>query len=119
MRIFSFKKMVLSFKYAIRGLKFVILNQQSFRLQSIAAAGIIFLMFYFPLSSLSRAILFLTIFLVLSLEITNSVFEKTIDILKPEFNHDIGIIKDMAAGAVLLAAVGSIIIGILIFLPYF
>ena len=119
MKIFSFKKMVLSFKYAIRGLKIIILRQQSFRLQLIAAAIIIFLMFYLPLSSTKRAILFLIIFLVLSLEIINSVFEKTIDILKPEFNHDIGTIKDMAAGAVLLAAIGSIIIGILIFLPYF
>jgi len=75
-------------------------------------------MFYFPLSALKKAILFLTIFIVLSLEIINSTFEKLIDFLNPKFNPYIGEIKDMAAGAVLLAAIGSIIIGIIIFLPY-
>ena len=119
MKVFSLRKMVLSFRYAFRGLKLAFLEQQSFRFQLVIGVVVIILMFYFPLSFLGRAILFLSIFIVLSLEVVNSIFEKTMDIFEPRINPHVGKVKDMMAAAVLLAAIGSITVGILIFLPYF
>jgi diacylglycerol kinase (ATP) len=55
--------------------------------------------------------------LVLSLELINTSIEKTIDLLHPDFNERAGEIKDMAAAAVLVAAIISVIIGLIIFIP--
>jgi len=57
--------------------------------------------------------------LVLILEIVNTAIEKTLDIIDPNFNPQIGKVKDLAAAAVLLASLGSIAIGLMVFLPYF
>ena len=55
--------------------------------------------------------------LVLSLEMVNSAIEKLCDHLHPEFHKQIGIVKDIAAGAVLWASFISVITGLIIFLP--
>ncbi len=119
MKFFIWKKCVSSFLHAFQGLRIVFQEQQSFRLQLIIALAVIFLMFLFPLSSLERAVLFLTIFFVLSLEIINTALEKAVDVFEPAINTKVKKIKDMMAGAVFLAAFGSIIIGFLVFFPYF
>lgn len=112
------KKLINSFRYALQGLGCALKEQQSFRIQLMVALAVTFLMFYLPLLSLERAVLFIIIFLVLSLELVNSIFEKTIDILKPEIHPQIRKIKDMMAGVVLVASIGSVIVGLIIFLPY-
>lgn len=116
--MFSFKKFKRSFKYACRGLKKVFAEEQSFRVQLGAAVVIIILTVYFPLESWERLALIMMITLVLVLEVINSMFEKMVDILKPRVHHYVENIKDMMAGAVLLATLGAIIIGLLILLPH-
>ncbi len=54
---------------------------------------------------------------VLCLEMLNSALEKLADIVEPAFHPQIKIVKDVAAGAVLLASIMSAIIGTIIFLP--
>ena len=76
-------------------------------------------MFYFPLPSLERAVLILTIILVLSLELINSQIERILDFLQPDHDPKIERIKDLSAAAVLVASLGSIAIALLILLPYF
>ena len=56
--------------------------------------------------------------LVISLELVNTAIEATIDICSPEINPKAKLAKDTAAGAVLVAAIGSIIEGFVIFYPY-
>lgn len=56
--------------------------------------------------------------LVISLELVNTAIEATIDICSPEINSKAKLAKDTAAGAVLVAAIASIIEGIVIFYPY-
>jgi diacylglycerol kinase (ATP) len=56
--------------------------------------------------------------LVLCLEIINTAMEMTVDIISPEFREKAGMIKDLSAAAVLLAAAISVITGILIFSKY-
>ena len=113
------QKFITSLRDALHGIKCAFREEQSFRIQTVTALAVTFLMFYFPLSHIERAVLFLTIFMVLSLEIVNSIFEKTMDIIRPEINSEVGKAKDMMAAAVLTISIGAAIVGLIIFLPYF
>jgi diacylglycerol kinase len=64
-------------------------------------------------------VLALTIVLVLSLELANTAAERIMDILKPRVHPYARVVKDAMAGAVLIASVGAVFIGICILLPYF
>jgi len=114
----NFRKLRLAFKVAFRGFGLVIREEQTFRIQIIATILVVFFMFYFPLSSSEKAVLMLAIVLVLSLELLNSQIERTLDLLQPNFDPKIRRIKDLSASAVLLATIGSVFVGLLIFLPY-
>ena len=114
----NFRKLRLAFKVAFRGFGLVIKEEQTFRIQVVAAILVIFFMFYFPLSPSERTILILAIVLVLSLELINSQIERILDLLQPNFDPKIRRIKDLSASAVLLVSIGSFFVGLLIFLPY-
>jgi len=114
----NFKKLMSSIKTAIIGLKAAAREEQTFKIQIMVALLVVFFMFYYPLVVLERIILILVIVLVLGLELINSQIERVLDFLEPEFNHKIRKIKDLSASAVLVVVIGSIFIGLLIFLPY-
>jgi diacylglycerol kinase len=63
-------------------------------------------------------ILILLIALVLTLEILNTIIEHMVDIVQPRLHESVRTIKDMMAGAVLVSSLGSVIIGLIIILPY-
>lgn len=79
---------------------------------------VVVLMIVFPLRNWERIALSLVITLVLVLELINTIMEKIVDILKPRIHHYVEIIKDMMAAAVLIASLGALAVGLLIFLPY-
>ena len=81
------------------------------------AFAAILLGFIFKISHTEWIGFCICIALVLSLELINTSIEKTIDLLHPDFNERAGEIKDMAAAAVLVAAIISVIIGLIIFIP--
>ena len=118
MYILNFRKLRLAFKAAFRGLGLVIKEEQTFRIQAGVGALVVFFMFYFPLTALERTVLILAIVLVLSLELLNSQIERVLDFLQPNFDPRVRRIKDLSASAVLVAAIGSVLVGLLIFLPY-
>lgn len=70
------------------------------------------------LSIQDKEILIITITIVLVVELLNSQIEKFLDIIQPNFDDRVKIIKDISAGAVLISIIGAVIIGILIFYPY-
>jgi len=114
----DFKKLGFSIKTALKGLGVAVREEQTFKIQLGIGILVLFLMFCFPLTRIERAILVLTVSLVLSLELINSQIERILDFLQPNYDPKVKLIKDLSAGAVLLSALGSIIIGLLIFLPY-
>jgi diacylglycerol kinase len=111
-------KLSKSFQYAAKGLWRVAREEQNFRLELLSALAVVLLMFVFDLRTTDRAILTLAIILVLVLELMNSIFERMVDLLKPRIHHYVEDIKDIMAGTVLVASVGSALIGILIFWPH-
>ena len=112
------EKFLLSLKTAILGLTTAIKEENNFRKQFAIGIIVIFLMIGLGLNSIEKSILLLTILVVLSLELINSQIEKFLDLIQPELHPKVKEIKDFSSGAVLLAALGSVVIGILIFLPY-
>lgn len=107
-----------SFAHALRGVKIVFKEEKSFRLQIAAGAAVVLLMFLFSLSVVEKSILVLLIIIVLVLEMLNSVLERFIDVFKPRVHEYIKDIKDIAAGAVFFASLGSLIVGFIIFFPH-
>lgn len=112
----SFKKWLQSLKYAFEGIRFA-MNQQNFFLISLIAIIVILFGFYFKLSQIEWLIVITNIGFVLSLEALNTIWEKTLDLLQPYFSPKVKSIKDLVAGAVVIACLTSLIIGLIIFLP--
>lgn len=104
---------------AFRGLVYIFRYELSFRIQIIAAIVVLMAIFYFPLKNYERLVIILIVGLVLILEIINSLVERMIDLLNPALAERARIIKDMMAGAVLISSIIALIVGLLIFIPYF
>lgn len=102
-------------KYALNGLFVIIKEERNFKIHLIIAFIVIMFGFIVRLTYIEWAIIVLTIFIVLLMELINSVIERLIDYLKPEIHTTAKVIKDMSAAIVLLAAFMSVIIGIIIF----
>ncbi len=115
----DFKKLAKSFRYAAKGVMLVAREEQNFRLQLVGAVLVTMLMFALNLRTSEKALLTLAMVVVLVLELLNSIFERMVDILKPRIHHYVEEIKDIMAGTVLIAAIGTALIGVLIFWPYF
>lgn len=107
-----------SFRYAWKGMKSVFNHEQNFRIQVLISVAVIVAMFTLDVRPLEAVAIILMMLVVLILEILNTVVERFIDVLQPRLHHYSEIIKDMMAAAVLLAALGSCIIGVIIFYPY-
>ncbi|WP_010650922.1 diacylglycerol kinase family protein [Oceanobacillus massiliensis] len=111
------KRKIIGFSYAWNGLKEIVRSERNFRIHLTVTVLVIITGLLLHLSALEWGIIILTIGLVLTAEVTNSAIEKTIDYLRPEIHPSAKVIKDVAAGAVLVAAVISVVIGVLIFWP--
>tara|TARA_A100000171_G_scaffold37858_1_gene36977 strand:+ start:1438 stop:1803 length:366 start_codon:yes stop_codon:yes gene_type:complete len=116
---FSVLARLRSFKFAFRGLWQAMQHEHNFRVHLFASLLVVLLGFYFNLSQSEWLWIIAAIAMVLVAELFNSSIEKLVDMVSPEFNPKAGIIKDIAAAAVLITAIAAAIIGVLIFYPYF
>ncbi|MEA3357611.1 MAG: diacylglycerol kinase family protein [Patescibacteria group bacterium] len=107
-----------SFGYATRGLIYALEREQNFRLHMVATLLVIVLMIFFGVTLMEAVILTIVIMLVLVLELVNIIFERLTDIVQPRIHHYAKVIKDLMATAVLVASLGALVVGILIFFPY-
>jgi undecaprenol kinase len=111
----QFKK---SFSHALRGVSIVFKEEQSFRIQTIAAIVAVALSLYLEVNQFELLLILLMIGSVMTLELINSIIERLVDSFKPRIHPVVKEIKDIMAGAVLFVSTLSLIIGILIFYPY-
>ncbi|BAP32194.1 prokaryotic diacylglycerol kinase superfamily protein [Chryseobacterium sp. StRB126] len=96
----------------------MIKTERNFQIELLAFFINLFLIFYLKLTSIDAALILIASATVLSAEIFNTAIEKICDIIQPDFDKRIGFIKDIAAGAVVLIAISSVIIGILVYWKY-
>jgi len=104
-----------SFCYAVSGILNCISNERNFRIHIVVSAYVLFFSRYFSLDRTDFVILCVSIMFVLVCEMLNTSIESVVNYLSPDYNIHAKIAKDVAAGAVLLSAVFSIIIGLILF----
>ena len=107
-----------SFAYAWQGMIHLVRTQQNARLHLLAAFLVCALAVYLDLGRSEWLWITVAIVLVWSAEAFNTALEQLADALHPERDPGIGRAKDMAAAAVLIAALGGAVIGMLIFVPH-
>jgi diacylglycerol kinase len=106
------------FLFAFNGLCFLVKKERNFKVHLVLFSFVIIAGFFFKITSIEWIAILLTSALVLSLEAVNTAIEQLSNLYSKEENPTIKTIKDVAAGAVLLAALFAAAIGILIFYPY-
>ena len=111
------KKRINAFKYALSGLRCFFIETPHAKFHLLAVAVVCSAGFFWNISTIEWAIVLLCMGLVISLEAINSALEYTVDIVSPTYNELAKKAKDVAAGAVLVAAFVSFIIALLIFMP--
>jgi diacylglycerol kinase (ATP) len=116
-RAFEFSGRIRSFKYAFVGIWTILKSQHNAWVHAVATIIVFVVGFLLKISTSEWCLIVLAIVAVWTAEALNTAFEFLADATNPDFHPLIKNSKDVAAGAVLIAAIGSIIIGVLIFLP--
>lgn len=112
---FTLSSRIRSFGFAWNGLKIMFKNEHNFRIHTFATSLVIIAGICFGISFWEWLIIALTIAFVMVTEILNTAIEYICDYLTEEHDIRIGVIKDIAAAAVLVSAIGAAIVGVLIF----
>ncbi|MDM8527048.1 diacylglycerol kinase family protein [Anaerolineales bacterium HSG24] len=103
-----------SFKYAFAGIWFTLRTQRNAQIHTVMGLIIVCVGLVVGLTRLEWAIIVLTMGLVVTLETINTAIEVAMDHLTPEIHPQVKIVKDTAAGAVLLGAMTAVIVGLLL-----
>lgn len=114
---FSWSARARSFRYAFSGLRRFIYTEHNARLHLAATVAVVIAGFWFRINYLEWLSVIAVTGLVWIAEAVNTVLEKLLDWLHPEQHPVVGQLKDLAAGAVLIAAITAAITGGIIFLP--
>ncbi len=115
----QFPKRLRAFALAFRGVTEAWKSELHFQIQTLIAVAVIAVGFWLQITLLEWSLITLAISSVLTAELLNTAIEKTLDRVSDEFHPLTKSAKDIAAGAVLISACGSVIIGVIIFLPRF
>jgi undecaprenol kinase len=107
-----------SFSFAVIGILTAIKDERNMRFHFISSLIVIFFSFYFSISKMEWIMVLFSIGGMFALELINSSIERVVDLVTTEYHPLAKQAKDMAAGAVFVYAVLSVIVGIVIFLPY-
>lgn len=105
--------------FAVKGALKLITTEHSVMVQSSLAVLMTVAGFYFKIDRYEWMMQILAFGLVLGVESLNTAVEKIADFIHPEYHERIGFIKDIAAGAVMFAALAAMAIGLLIYVPKF
>ena len=106
-----------SFGYAFRGIWTMLRSQRNAWIHAVATAVVVAAGFGFDLASGEWCLLILAIISVWTAEALNTAFEFLCDVASPEYHPLVEKAKDVAAGAVLVCAIGAGFIGLLVFAP--
>jgi diacylglycerol kinase len=106
-----------SFSFAWQGLKYCFSREPNFRIHVFISGITVLMAIFFQVSGIEWMVIALCTAMVLSLEMINTAIEKICNIVHKEQHPGIKMIKDLAAGAVLLGAFLAAVCGTIIFLP--
>lgn len=116
-KVLSIKRLRKSFGYAFKGIDDVIKHEPNMKIHVVVAILVVIMAFILKVSNIEWIILVLLIGAVLAAETINTTIENLVDMYTKEYDEKAKIVKDTAAGTVLILAITSAIIGLIIFIP--
>lgn len=111
------KKFLQAFVHAFHGIGYCFSRERNCMLHVLAALAVTAAGFYFAISATEWLVVLLNIALVISLEMLNTAIEHICNYVQPQYHPAIKKIKNVAAGAVLIAAMVALISACIIFVP--
>lgn len=111
------KNIINSFKYAFEGIFTSLKTEKNMKVHFIIMILVIILGIILKISKIEWIICIILFGFVISLELINTAIENTVDLITTEINPKAKIAKDVSAGAVLVAAITAVIVGLIIFVP--
>lgn len=112
------KSFMKSVEYALEGVYYGFKYNQNLRTVFIIGALVVVVSLLLHVDAFQMGILGVMILLVISTEMINTAIEQMTDLITKEHKEEAKIAKDVSAGMVLITSLGSIVVGILVFLPY-
>lgn len=103
--------------HALDGIEYAINHERNIKIEIFLAIIASILGFMLKISIIEWIVIILLIALIISLELINTAIERCVDLVTKDYHDLAKVSKDMAAGAVLVASLFSVIVGLLIFLP--
>ncbi len=111
-------RLVKSFTHAFHGVLYIFEHENNARIHLLLAITAFLVGVWLKVSDTELAAIFFAVILVFLAEMFNTAIEKTLDLIDTREHPQIKLIKDMAAGAVLVAATAAVAIGIVVFVPH-
>ncbi|MFC4800837.1 diacylglycerol kinase family protein [Neobacillus sp. GCM10023253] len=112
------KKFWHTFAYAIEGIVTALKHERNMRFHAISAVIVIAFGLFFSITKIEWLFILVSIGGMFSLELLNTAIERVVDLVTNEYKPLAKQAKDIAAGAVFIFAIITLVIGIVIFLPY-
>ena len=106
-----------SFGYAFKGIGYALKTQHNIWIHCILTVVVVAFGFWLNVNQTEWILFVFAIGFVLVSELFNTAIEVLVDLVSPEQNPKAGLIKDIAAGAVLLSAITAALIGLILFIP--
>ena len=116
-KVLSIKRLRKSFGYAFKGIDDVIKHEPNMKIHVVVAILVVIMAFILKVSIIEWIILVLLIGAVLAAETINTTIENLVDMYTKEYDEKAKIVKDTAAGTVLILTNTTAIIGLIIFIP--
>lgn len=115
---YDYKKQLRSFGYAWKGIHSCVGKEQNLSFHLITTVWVVTAGWCFCITRGEWIAIVLCIGMVIAAELFNSAIERLVDLVSPQRHPMAGLVKDIAAGAVLVCALAAIVVGLIIFIPY-
>ena len=112
------RSFIRSFSFAVSGILTAVKQERNMRFHLLGSIFVLFISFYFSISKTEWLFILFAIGGMLALELVNSAIERVVDLASPEYHPLAKQAKDIAAGAVFVFAILSIVVGVFIYMPY-
>jgi diacylglycerol kinase (ATP) len=112
------KDRIQAFRYALRGIGEMLRTESNARIHALATIVVVSLGLAIRMERIEWLAIILAITAVWCAEAFNTAFEALCDVASPEFHPQVERAKDVAAGAVLITAIGAALVGVFVFAPH-
>lgn len=110
--------LIKSFKNAIKGLWLAYREERNLKIHFIVSILVLLTAIFLNVTKIELVLILIVIMVVIVMEMLNTAIERLSDLISPDYNNNVGQIKDIAAGSVLVCAVIASVVGLIIFIPY-